>query len=229
MAPAPPRRRRGRGLFAALVGIVVTAGALAGTVVLLGGDDGGDEVITSIEDAVPMVERPALPEAGGAGAPTFAVPLPMPLPPERVLIPKIGVASDLEDLALQDDGRLAPPQDFAKAGWFAAGAQPGQRGPAVIAGHVDSPSGAAVFARLDELAVGDEVQVERDDGSRIAFRVTAVEQHPKDAFPTEAVYGPVPGAELRLITCDGVFDRSVGHYRDNLVVYAVLAGTPALG
>jgi hypothetical protein len=229
MAPAPPRRGR-RGFVAVLVGVVVTAGALVGTVVLEGddgGDGGVDEATTSLDDVVPMVERPARPE--GDGAPTFAVPVPRPAPPERVLIPSIGVDSGLEELGLGGDGRLAPPQDFAQAGWFAAGTQPGQRGPAVIAGHVDSPSGAAVFARLDELTVGDEVLVDRVDGSRVAFRVTAIEQHPKDRFPTERVYGPVPGSELRVVTCDGVFDRSIGHYRDNLVVYAVLAGTPALG
>jgi len=127
MAPAPPRRRRG--VLAAVVGIIVTAGALVGTVVLEG-EEGGDEATTSVEDVVPMVERPALPEAEGEGAPTFAVPVPLPITPERVLIPAIGVDSELEDLALQDDGRLAPPQDFARAGWFTAGTQPGQRGPA---------------------------------------------------------------------------------------------------
>ena len=222
MAPRPPRRSRGW-LAAGLV-LIGAAPVLAGVVVLQGDEAGTDDTTVADDaDAVPVVERPARP----GGAPELAIPAP--LPPERVLIPRIGVTSDLEELALRDDGRLAPPVDFARAGWFAAGTQPGQRGPAVIAGHVDSVQGAAVFARLEELAPGDEVLVERADGSQVAFRVTASERHPKDAFPTERVYGPVPGAELRLVTCDGVFDRSTGHYRDNLVVYAVLAGTPTLG
>lgn len=223
LAPGPPRRRRG---VAVAAGVIAVAAAAVGAVVLRGGDDGGTAT-TSTGGAVPLVERPARPE--GDGAPAFAVPVPLPIPPERVLIPSIGVDSELEELGLEGDGRLAPPGDFARAGWFAAGTQPGQRGPAVIAGHVDSPAGAAVFARLGELAVGDEVLVERTDGSRVAFRVTVIEQHPKDRFPTGRVYGPVPGSELRVVTCDGVFDRSTGHYRDNLVVYAVLVGTPAPG
>lgn len=140
----------------------------------------------------------------------------------RVEIPAIGVGTALEPLDLLADGTLAAPRDFDVAGWFAAGPQPGQPGPAVVAGHVDSRDGPAVFYRLDEVAPGDEILVGREDGTDVRFRVTAVETYPKDEFPTDAVYGPVPGPELRLITCDGPFDRASRQYADNLVVYATL-------
>jgi sortase (surface protein transpeptidase) len=137
-----------------------------------------------------------------------------------VEVPGIGVRSDLVDLRLDDTGALEAPTDFARAGWFVDGPQPGQPGPSVIAGHVDSQDGPAVFFRLHELAEGDEVLVHRADGSTIRFAVTRVEQYAKDAFPTDAVYGPVPGPELRLITCGGEFDADRRSYRDNIVVYA---------
>ena len=98
---------------------------------------------------------------------------------------------------------------------------PGDRGPAVVAGHVDSVAGPAVFYRLRELRPGDEVVVDLSDGRTVTFRVTGSLQVPKDAFPTEEVYGPTPDAELRLITCGGEFDRSVRSYEDNTVVFAV--------
>ncbi len=144
-----------------------------------------------------------------------------PSPPVEVTLPSIGVTSPLEHLARQADGSIAAPVDFDLAGWFEAGPQPGQPGPAVIAGHVDSTTGPAVFYRLRDLQPGDPVEVRREDGRVVTFRVTRIEQHPKDEFPSEAVYGPVPDAELRLITCGGDFNRSTGHYLDNLVVYAV--------
>ena len=97
---------------------------------------------------------------------------------------------------------------------------PGQDGPAVIAGHVDSKTGPAVFYRLGELRCGDPVRVLRADGVWLDFQVTGSAQCPKAAFPTEAVFGPVPGRVLRLVTCGGAFDRSSGHYLDNLVVTA---------
>ncbi|MBC8093362.1 MAG: class F sortase, partial [Pseudonocardia sp.] len=100
---------------------------------------------------------------------------------------------------------------------------PGDAGPALVAGHVDSRSGPGVFFRLGEVQVGDRVEVARADGSTVAFTVTGRFDTPKAAFPTELVYAPTPGPELRLVTCGGSFDRATGHYRDNIVVEAVLA------
>ena len=94
----------------------------------------------------------------------------------------------------------------------------------VVVGHVDSRSGPAVFYRLRQLVVGDEVALERSDGSTARFVVQRTERHAKDAFPTAAVYGDTSDAQLRLITCGGAFDRSTGHYVDNVIVSAVLAG-----
>lgn len=146
-----------------------------------------------------------------------------PTSPAAIEIPSIGVRSELSQLGLDETGAMEAPSNFDTAGWFSLGPEPGQPGPAVIAGHVDSRDGPAVFHRLHELAAGDEVIVHRADGTEIRFTVTGARSHPKTAFPTEAVYGPVPGSELRLITCGGEFDTSRRQYRENLVVYAVAA------
>ncbi|MEH3076153.1 MAG: class F sortase [Quadrisphaera sp.] len=145
--------------------------------------------------------------------------------PTAVRVPSLGISSDLVRLGTTADGALEVPADAAHAGWFAQGVAPGAVGPAVIAGHVDSRSGPGVFARLSQVAQGAQVEVQRSDGSTAVFVVTGVQQVPKDAFPTQAVYGPVAGPELRLITCGGVFDESTRHYVDNVVVYARLAQT----
>lgn len=143
--------------------------------------------------------------------------------PARLTIPAVDVDVDLVRLGVDDAGRLVPPDDHAVAGWFAAGPAPGAVGPAVLAGHVDSVDGPSVFSRLDEVPLGGEVLVAREDGTTGRFTVTRVEQYPKDAFPTTEVYGPAAGAELRLITCGGDFDRTRRSYLDNVVVYARLA------
>jgi hypothetical protein len=143
--------------------------------------------------------------------------------PVAVRVEEIGVESELVDLGLDGEGRLEVPEDADIAGWYVKGPTPGERGPAVIVGHVDSHHGPGVFYRLGELRPGDEVEVERADGRTARFRVYRVEQVPKDDFPTQRVYGPTDGAELRLITCGGQFDRSSRHYTDNIVVYAELA------
>ena len=109
------------------------------------------------------------------------------------------------------------------AGWYTGSPRPGAIGPAVIAGHIDSRSGPGVFFHLSRLKPGDQVYVRRADGTLAVFRVTAVQMYLKDRFPTAAVYGPTPDAELRLITCGGTFDPARGSYLSNVVVYAVQA------
>ena len=110
----------------------------------------------------------------------------------------------------------------ALAGWYRQGPAPGDPGPAVLTGHVDSVAGPAVFFRLRDIAVGDPVLVDRADGTTVRFTVTRVARYPKGAFPAAEVYGPTPDAELRLITCGGVFDRATGSYADNVIVFARL-------
>jgi hypothetical protein len=144
--------------------------------------------------------------------------------PVRLVIPAVGVATPLVRLGLEPDGAMEVPVDFATAGWFAGGPAPGRLGPAVIAGHVDSRTGPAVFYRLRDLRPGHTIIVERADGTRLRFLVEQARRYPKAGFPTADVFGPVPSAALRLITCTGDFDRARGSYRDNLVVFARLAG-----
>jgi sortase (surface protein transpeptidase) len=142
--------------------------------------------------------------------------------PVRLDIPRINVhSSDMVGLGLQRDGSIEVPQDPASPGWFTPGPSPGQYGPAVIAGHVDSKTGPAVFYRLGELTPGDRVSVTRRDGTVATFEVDAVETFEQDAFPTRAVYGATNRAELRLITCSGDYDAREG-YLSNTVVFAHL-------
>ncbi|MGY1617580.1 class F sortase [Geodermatophilus sp. SYSU D00691] len=143
--------------------------------------------------------------------------------PVRVRIPAIGVDSPLALLGVDAAGVLVPPADFDRAGWFSAGTSPGDPGPAVIAGHVDSYLGPAVFHGLDRLVPGDAVLVDRADGTTARFVVTGAARYPKTAFPVGEVYAPTPDAQLRLITCGGAFDRGERSYVDNVVVSARLA------
>jgi sortase (surface protein transpeptidase) len=158
-----------------------------------------------------------------ATAPSGAAPARV-VAPSSLTLPAIGVRTTLATLGVDATGALVPPSDFARAGWFAQGPAPGAIGPAVLAGHVDSTAGPAVFFRLEELTAGDEVLVGRSDGTTLRFRVTRVARYPKTAFRTAEVYGPTPDAELRLITCGGDFDRSRRSYTDNIVVFARLTG-----
>jgi sortase (surface protein transpeptidase) len=140
--------------------------------------------------------------------------------PVRLRIPAVGIDSALTHLGVAPDRTIEVPTDFATAGWFDQGPRPGQPGPAVILGHVDSKAGPAVFYRLKRVAVGAEVFVDRADGSTIDFRVRSTQHVAKTAFPTDLVYAPTLEPSLRLVTCGGPFDHAKSSYLDNVIVYA---------
>jgi sortase (surface protein transpeptidase) len=148
--------------------------------------------------------------------------LPAPAP-VRLVIPAIGVDAPITTIATDATGALVPPTSTALVGWFAAGPPPGGTGPALLAGHVDSRAGPGVFFHLRDLRAGDRVDVVRADGSVAAFTVTGRVDAAKTAFPTDLVYAPTPGPELRLVTCGGAFDHTARSYLDNVIVAALPA------
>jgi len=199
------------------------AAALAGAgALLLAGLHGRRRVVLPLVAALGAVAVPAQaapPQARQAPPPVVVAEGPRPAAaPLRVRVPSADIDAALAGIGLDGDGALVPPDDMATAGWF--GPVPGEPGPAVLAGHVDSTGGPAVFFRLRSVRAGDPVLVTRADGSTVRFTVTRVARYAKTAFPTAEVYGPTPDAELRLITCGGLFDRAAHSYRDNVVVYA---------
>ena len=144
--------------------------------------------------------------------------------PAVIRIPRLGVEASIIPLGLQDDGSIEIPEDPDEAGWWLGGPEPGETGPAVILGHVDSQEeGPAVFFDLRYMKAGDEIHIDRVDGSTVSYVVDFLESHDKDEFPTDAVYGPTEQPTLRLVTCGGDFDFGVRTYEENVIVFASLA------
>lgn len=177
-----------------------------------------------------------LPEAGRGAAPAAVPPPGRPTAsaeavssrsaPVGVVVPSLDLhARRIVDLGIGSDGSLEAPSGWHEVGWFSGGAAPGEDGPAVLVGHVDSHRGPAVFFGLESLGPGAAVGVERSDGATAWFTVYSVGTYGKDGeeFPTRRVYGATSGPELRLITCGGDFDAAAGSYRSNVVVFARLA------
>lgn len=190
-------------------GLVVTFGVVAGIVVVflvpygirLMSNQNPQDAITSVP-----VESP------------FSRQLPV-----KLEIPAISLDTTfVPPLGLNPDKTVSVPDSFTEVGWYKNGASPGEVGPAVILGHVDSKDGPAVFVSLGQLKEGDEVNVTRADGTVATFVVTKLVRYPQDNFPTLDVYGPTDDATLRLVTCTGVYDRGEQRYSHNLVVYATL-------
>jgi len=145
--------------------------------------------------------------------------------PERLRVPSIGVDALLLPVGIEPDGsvQVPPAERTDVAGWYAPGPTPGETGNAVLVGHVDSRmAGAGVFFELGRLRPGDELTVNRHDGSVGRFRIDGVESYPKAAVPGDLVFGPTATPGLRLITCGGEWDSGRRSYTDNVVAYATL-------
>ena len=182
------------------------------------------------------LEKPATPVVAGSAPGNVASasralttgPLMPTSPPARLSIPALKVAVPVIGLGLQEDGAMQVPSDATTVGWYTKAPTPGALGPAVLAGHVDYKKRPGTFAHLDDLKAGDAVDIVREDGSMAMFTVSKTERYAKDKFPSDAVYGPIDHAGLRLITCGGDFDSAKGHYVDNIVVYATLTRSHGL-
>jgi sortase (surface protein transpeptidase) len=137
-------------------------------------------------------------------------------------IPIIGVSVPLSVLTLNKDGTVNVPTKFAEPGWYNGDAAPGQKGSAVILGHVDNYHGPAVFFYLDKLALGNRVYVTLADGRKLVFAVIGERMYKKTNFPDKLVYGARNYPALQLVTCGGIFDSATGHYLSNIVVFTAL-------
>lgn len=140
--------------------------------------------------------------------------------PVRIQIPSIDVDTAIEQVGVLENGQMGVPVDENQVGWFEPGVKPGSKGNAVVAGHVDSKTGPAVFYELDQLKTGDDVTIIDETGNTLRFRVTKTESYDTSNAPIEAIFGATSNRNLNLITCSGTFGD--GGYDQRYVVYTEL-------
>ncbi|MFE4974836.1 class F sortase [Kitasatospora sp. NPDC056651] len=182
------------------------------------------DVATPAPTSNPTSTPTPAPSSGGRPADAHA-----PLPPSTPL--RVGIASiklDAALLALGSDPKGSPelpPYTMPEtAAWLRDTPAPGAVGAAVLAGHVDTPTGPAVFWKLSAVPAGSTVDITRIDGSTATFTVDRVKAFPRSTFPADLVYAPTAAAELRIVTCGGAYDRAHHEYSDNVILFAHLTG-----
>lgn len=158
---------------------------------------------------------PRVPEGTGAPAQQIEAPL-------QLQIPAIGVDTQIEWVGVDDEGNMDVPSTYRTVAWYEPGPRPGMTGNAVVAGHLDSQTGPAVFYRLGDLQPGDEIVVISHNGEELRFAVTGMERFNSQTAPVYDIFGPSSGRNLNLITCEGTFDPAAGQYDERLVVYTTL-------
>lgn len=142
--------------------------------------------------------------------------------PTSISIPALHADASVHTVTTTSTGDLEVPP-VGEAGWYNAGARPGEPGRAVIIGHIDGTAGPGVFAHIPEIKTGSEIVVRDARAGIHRYTVVGKLEVPKSQFPASAVYGPAPRPVLVLVTCGGTYVPGVG-YSDNVIVYARAAG-----
>lgn len=142
--------------------------------------------------------------------------------PVKIAVPALGIDSSLVNVGKNPDDTLEVPKDAQDPAWYRLSPTPGELGPSIIVGHVDSETGPGIFWKLNQLQKDQIIEVTRSDNQVARFKVTEVKQFEQNNFPTQEVYGNINHSGLRLITCGGVFNRTTQSYSHNTVVYAEL-------
>ena len=143
--------------------------------------------------------------------------------PARLRIPALGIDAHVQEVGVNALGNMAAPNNFTDVGWYKYGTPPGFVGSAVIAGHVDNGLALpGVFKHLDELKIGDDVYVERKDGTELHFKVTEIQKYPYRNVPLKTLFSRRDLPRLNLITCGGTWVPGERSYDERLVVYTEL-------
>jgi sortase (surface protein transpeptidase) len=154
--------------------------------------------------------------------------------PTHLSIPSLGVDAAILPVGTDHYGAMEAPGAghqasdpiWGSAFWWKFGANPGQPGSAVLAGHVDRSDGSrAVFWNLSQIEPGDQITITEQGGQTYTFQVTEVASFPNPdggpADPTiQRVFGPATTANLNLITCYG--DWIGTEFNQRLVVFSTL-------
>lgn len=149
-----------------------------------------------------------------------------PLPkstPTHISVSSVGIDAPITPVGQDAEGSIEMPPLFDwTTGWYKYSPTPGEVGPSIIVGHVDTYKGISVFWKLRDVKQGDVIEITRADGSTVKFRVSGLKQFEQANFPTQEVYGNLKYPGLRLITCGGSFNQQTESYTQNTVVYAFM-------
>lgn len=139
------------------------------------------------------------------------------LPITRVVAPRIRLDAEVVASRLvEKDGGTTWEVPKYKAGHAERTAGAGQPGNAVLLGHVDSLNSGNVFKDLDQVQVGDLVQVY--SGPR-RFDYTVVDRRSVQRTDV-SVLAATATASVSLLTCIGTWNPLIWDYTERLVVRA---------
>lgn len=201
------------------LGVAVVLVAVAVVIIVVVQRDGDETPAAKRESCIRDAEL-------GAASATTQPPVADPARgvPVRLRIPSIDVDAEVLPVSMDAEGRLLPPADVSRIGWWAQGAEPGSPyGTVLCTGH-SVHRGGGVFDRLPDVEVGAAVGVVTENGT-VDYRVTDVREYSKSTVAelADRLFSQDVSGRLVLVTCS---DYRRGEYRGNTLVFAEPAPRP---
>ena len=140
-------------------------------------------------------------------------------PPDRLVVPALGMRAPVVPIEVDRAGVLAPPAAVDTVGWWQRSAEPGsRRGQTLVTGHAVR-DGDGAMDRIGELEAGETVRL-RAGGKVAQYRATRVFVASREEVADNAhrLFGQKGGAgRLVLVTCT---DWNGSSYDSNVIVVA---------
>lgn len=143
--------------------------------------------------------------------------------PKKLIISSIGVDTFIQRMGVDQNNEIAVPSNVQLAGWFVNSVQPGERGLAIVVGHVSGVRSEGVFKNLQDLTAGDTFQIERGDGSKLNYRVISITVS-KEQYAADSIFSqdPTVTSQVNLVTCTGAYNKTKQKYEDRVIVSGAL-------
>jgi|JI10StandDraft_1071094.scaffolds.fasta_scaffold440900_2 LPXTG-site transpeptidase (sortase) family protein len=141
--------------------------------------------------------------------------------PRFIFIDKLGVQSKVLPMGLNPDKSIQSPVNIYDTGWYTGSAKPGEGAVVVIDGHASGPTREGIFAYLDTLVAGDQIGIEKGDGTRLNYAVVRKQELALEQTDMSQIMQAPMGEEwLNLITCSGNWIKDKTTFDKRTIVYS---------
>jgi sortase (surface protein transpeptidase) len=142
--------------------------------------------------------------------------------PRALYIDKLDIAARILPMGVNKDNSIQSPKNIFDTGWYTGSVKPGDIGAMFIDGHASGPTREGIFAYLDKLAEGDEIQIEKGDGTRLTYRVVHTEIAELETLDMKKMLLPYGNTlrGLNLMTCTGKWLADQETYDQRVMVWA---------
>jgi LPXTG-site transpeptidase (sortase) family protein len=127
------------------------------------------------------------------------------------------VDAEIQDTGYDDTETMMIVPSASIISWLRESPIPGNDGNAILGGHNRWKGARGQLLYLDELSIGDDMEIDYDDGSTLTFRLESVFVYPLATADADSIMELEGEARVTVITCKDPFNTVTGT-SDNRII-----------